>query len=174
MPADYLEKCRALANVAQFFDRPAPGDWGALEQELGVSFPSSHKQFVSSFGSGAFGGFILFNPVGKGPFRFSRSVLSEIKNTWAALPRLGFPIFPDQEGLVIVADTGANTCYALKPDGQKLGEDLYELYLSARSVTPLGIGVAEFLYKAYAGELGSDTRESIWGGYSKFFEAVEE
>lgn len=150
MQSHYLTKCLELAaDVPEFFDRPTALHWRRLEEELGLVFPESHKEFVNAFGSGYFGPFQLWNPAGKGRFEFSKAVLLETNENCLALSDMDVRIFPEVDGLVFVADGTTSNLFALAPEGKALRPELIEVDYGGHLVRPTGFEIAEFHFREY-------------------------
>jgi hypothetical protein len=160
-----------LASVEKTFERPTEKDWQKVEGELGVRFPSDYKMLVSALGSGCFGcGLNLRNPISSSEYtRLSSASLAMHREMIADVEdRLDFPLYPNQNGAVIVAGIDRQDFYFC-PDRrtQRLSE-LVWFDLDAEQVTPLKHTFSRFVHDLYVGSIDAawaqELRDYIWRG----------
>ena len=89
---------------------PAPVDWAAARQALGVELPDGYRWLAETYGPGVFDGWLKFHVPGAGWFDMVATTerKAEMTRTWLQDPQTPpypYPVFPQPGGLVVWGDT---------------------------------------------------------------------
>ena len=172
----FLERVIQMAKVVRPVEQPSPGDWVALERDIGLALPSDLKQLVTELGSGHFGERWMFNPGASSKYtNFTRDQLFLFREAVGPIVKeAALPLYPESGGFIQVGFSGNRMDLLLRPGSSP--ETPYTLawleqdyYIAHR----LEMTVSRFLHDLYLGKIEQEwaltARDLVWGKNEAFF-----